>query len=355
MNHVELGYGRAALPFEFEGGRFDVLEAEAGNERPLTDAEVGAAIDDPLDSQPLEDILSPGESVLVVVSDATRATGSAQVVNLLVRRLIALGVAPYDLRVIFATGLHRAVTREEKAELLTPFIVQRVRTLAHDAADESAHVSMGETERGTPIELDRALFDHSHVILTGAVGFHYFAGFTGGRKSICPGLASARTIAATHMLALDFERGGRRPGVATAVLDGNAVSEECERVAEIINPAFSINAIVDDHGHVKKVFAGHWRAAHRRACADYVANHSARITEKRDVIIVSCGGAPYDINMIQAHKALDMAAHACADGGTIVFLAECGDGLGRADFLKWFDSENSRTLENHLRGGYEVN
>src|ERR1044071_9958083 len=134
---IQLVYGRGTIPFEFEGGRFRVLEPEAREERPLTDAEVGAAIDDPSDSQPLEDILSPGESVLIVVSDATRATGSAQVVNLLVRRLIALGVTPYDLRIIFATGLHRAVTREEKAELLSPFLVQRVRTLAHDASYES--------------------------------------------------------------------------------------------------------------------------------------------------------------------------------------------------------------------------
>src|SRR5919112_6476197 len=190
MTRLELGYGRATLALGLEGGRFRVLDVEGSDERPLTDAEVGAAIDAPLDSQPLEDILSPGESVLVVVSDATRATGSAQVVNLLVRRLIALGVAPYDLRIIFATGIHRPVTREEKAELLSPFIVQRVRTLAHDPDAESQHVSFGATERGTPVELNRALFDHSHVILTGSVGFHYFAGFTGGRKSVCPGLVA---------------------------------------------------------------------------------------------------------------------------------------------------------------------
>src|ERR671932_1663360 len=142
MGHVELGYGRGTIPFEFEGGRFRVLEGEAERGRALTDAEVGALIDDPVDSQPLEEIISPGESVLVVVSDATRATGSAQVLNLLVRRLIALGVAPYDLRIIFATGIHRAVTREEKAELLTPFVAQRVRALAHDASDESAHITL---------------------------------------------------------------------------------------------------------------------------------------------------------------------------------------------------------------------
>src|SRR3712207_3002313 len=152
MPTVNLGYGRGSLPFEFEAGRFGVLEPEARDERPLTDAEIGAAIDDPFDSQPLEDIVSPGESALLVVSDATRATGSAQVVHLLVRRLVQLGVAPYDLRVIFATGIHRRVTREEKAELLTPFVVQRVRTLDHDAHDPARHVSLGETERGTPVE-----------------------------------------------------------------------------------------------------------------------------------------------------------------------------------------------------------
>lgn len=355
MSQLQLGYGRGTLAFEFEGGRFQVLESEGADERPLTDAEVGAAIDDPLDSQPLEDILSPGESVLIVVSDATRATGSAQVVNLLVRRLIALGVAPYDLRIIFATGLHRAVTREEKAELLSPFIVQRVRTLAHDASDESAHVSMGSTERGTPIELDRALFEHSHVILTGAVGFHYFAGFTGGRKSVCPGLASRRTIEATHLHALDFERGGRRSGVGTGLLDGNAVHEECERIAAEVAPSFLINTVTDASGRVVRVYAGDWRAAHRQACAEYADSHAVKITGKRSLVVVSAGGAPHDLNLIQAHKALEMASHACVEGGDIILVAECADGLGRADFIKWFDAEDSRALEARLRDSYEVN
>jgi lactate racemase len=355
MASIDLGYGHQLHQFDYDPDRFAVLAPHHSPAGALTDAEVNAALDSATDSPQLDDVLAPGDSVLIVCSDATRATGSAQIINLLVRRLIQNGTHPSDIAIIFATGIHRAVRPEEKVELLTAFIAQRIKTLNHDANDPAQMFEAGKMERGTPIEVNRALQEYAKVIVTGAVGFHYFAGFTGGRKSICPGLASARTIEATHMLALDFDRGGRRPGVGTALLDGNAVSEECERVAEIINPAFSINAIVDDHGHVEKVFAGHWRAAHRRACADYVASHSAQISDKRDVIIVSCGGAPYDINMIQAHKALDMAAHACADGGTIVFLAECGDGLGRADFLKWFDSENSRALENRLRDSYEVN
>src|SRR5436305_15063306 len=156
------------------------------------------------------------------------------------------------------------------------------------------------------------------------------------------------------MLALDFERGGRRQGVGAGLLDGNAVSDECERVAAMIEPAFSINAIVDEHGHAEKVFVGGRRAAHRRACADYASGHSAKIKEKREVVIVSCGGAPYDINMIQAHKALDMAAQACADGGTIILLAECPDGLGRADFLRWFAAADSGALAAQLRAAYAV-
>ncbi len=355
MANIQLGYGRGHVTFEFEGERFEVLEGEARAERALTDAEVGALIDEPFDSQPLEEIISPGESVLVVVSDATRASGSAQVVNLLVRRLVALGVAPYDLRVIFATGLHRPVTREEKAELLTPFIVQRVRTLAHDADDASQHASFGETERGTPVELNRALFEHSHVILTGSVGFHYFAGFTGGRKSVCPGLASRRTIEATHLQALDFERGGRRAGVGTGRLDGNAVHEECERIAAEAAPSFLINAVTDARGQIVRLYAGDWRAAHRLACAEYADSHTVRVDERRAVVVASAGGAPFDLNLIQAHKALEMAAHACAEGGHIVLVAECADGLGRADFLKWFDSPDSRALASRLREEYEVN
>jgi nickel-dependent lactate racemase len=355
MSHVELGYGRGTLAFEFEGGRFDVLEPAATDERPLTDSEIGAAIDDPYDSQPLEEIVSPGESVLIVVSDATRATGSAQVVHLLVRRLVQLGVAPVAMRVIFATGIHRRVTREEKAELLTPFLVQRIRTLDHDAADPARHISFGETERGTPVELDRALFDYSHVILTGAIGFHYFAGFTGGRKSVCPGLASARTIEATHLQALDFERGGRRAGVGTGRLDGNAVHEECERIAAECAPSFLINTVTDERGQVVRLYAGDWRAAHRRACAEYADSHSVKIPERRALVVASAGGAPFDINLIQAHKALEMASYACAEGGDIVLVAECADGLGRPDFLKWFDAADSRALEARLRDAYEVN
>ena len=354
MTEIQLGYGRRSLSFTFDENRYQVLE-NLGDEKPLTDVEIGEALDAPIQSPPPEDLFSAGDSVLIVVSDATRATASAQILNLLVRRLIQIGVSPSDLAIIFATGIHRPVTPEEKIELLTPFIAQRVKTIDHDAYNSSAMVFLGTTDRGTPVEVNRALKDFSHVVITGAIGFHYFAGFTGGRKSICPGLASARTIEATHTLALDFETGGRRAGVGTGLLDGNAVPEECERVAALIQPRFSINSVVDDRGRAVRVYAGEWRTAHRAGCREYLANHSRKIDKKRDVVIVSCGGSPHDINLIQAHKALDMAANACTDGGTIVLLAECRDGFGHPAFLKWFGEKDSRALEARLRDAYEVN
>lgn len=355
MATIELGYGRSSITFDYDRARFDVLAPDESASHPLSDAEIGTALDAPIDSPPLEELITASDSVLIVVSDATRATGSAQVVNLLVRRLIENGVSPGDIAIIFATGIHRTVRPDEKAELLTPFIAQRIRTIDHDAYDPSQLIQLGATERGTPVELNRALKEFDKVILTGAVRFHYFAGFAGGRKSICPGLAAAQTIEATHRLALDFERGGRRPGVGAGLLEGNAVSEECERLAAMIDPVFSINAIVDERGRCERVFAGHWRTAHAHACEAYAAGHSVRIAEKRELVVVSCGGSPYDINMIQAHKALDMAALACVDGGLIVLVAECADGLGRNDFLKWFESGDSRALESRLRKAYEVN
>jgi nickel-dependent lactate racemase len=205
------------------------------------------------------------------------------------------------------------------------------------------------------VELNSALREFSRVFLTGGITFHYFAGFTGGRKSICPGLASAKTIEATHMLALDFETGGRKAGVRAGALDGNAVHEECDRIASLVSPAFSVNTLVNEQKQATRIYCGDWQVAHRHACDYYLERFSIQIPSKRDVVIVSSGGFPHDINMIQAHKALDMAALACNDGGTIILLAECSDGLGRPDFLKWFAESDSRALAARLVNGYEVN
>jgi len=355
LRQIELAYGRRSFEFSFDDARFSVIDIETRKESPLSDLEIGDAFESPIASPPLDEIAGTDDSILIVVSDATRATASAQVVNLLVRRLVQAGVSPARMAVIFATGIHRPVSEKEKVELLTPFIVQRLRILEHNAYDEAKLTTIGTTESGVAVEVNSALREFSRVFLTGGISFHYFAGFTGGRKSVCPGLASAKTIEATHMLALDFDSGGRKTGVGAGLLNGNPVHEACERVANMVAPSFGINTIVDEKKRAVKMFCGDWRLAHRAACDYYLEQYSAEIAEKRDIVIASCGGFPHDINLIQAHKALDMAALACKDGGTIILLAECSDGLGRPDFLKWFDESDSSALATRLVNGYEVN
>ncbi len=354
MPTIDLKYGRNVIPFEYDAGRFEVIGLSA-EEPSLSDAEIGLRLDDPLDSLRLDEMIDAGQSVLIVVPDATRQTGCGQVVNLVVRRLIANGTAPHDVRIIFATGIHRKVTETEKEAILTPFIAQRIKTLGHDPRDLMQLVRSGETSGGIPIELNRALIEHDHVIIIGGVTFHYFAGFTGGRKLICPGLGSSRTVSETHKLAFDCDTHSRRDGVETGKLDGNAVNEAFMEIVEKVSPAFAINTIVNDAGEIVDLFCGNWRTSHRTACDAYAAQHTVQIAEKRNLVIVSCGGYPFDINLIQAHKALEAASHACIDGGTIIFLAECADGMGRDDFLKWFDAENSDSLAKLLCEKYQVN
>ncbi|MEP6788608.1 MAG: nickel-dependent lactate racemase, partial [Acidobacteriota bacterium] len=343
MAQIDLKYGRTGIPFEYDETRFDVL-GQTTERLPLSDAEIGHKLDQPIDSESIEEIVSPGESVLIVVPDATRQTACGQVVNLVVRRLIANGTAAHDIHIMFATGIHRKVTEDEKDAILTPFIAQRIKTLDHDPRDLMQLIRLGETSGGSPIELNRALTDHNHVIIIGGVTFHYFAGFTGGRKLICPGLASARTITETHKLAFDCTTRSRRDGVDTGLLDGNAVNEAFMEIVAKLEPAFAITTIVNDAGHAVDLYCGNWKTSHRAACDSYAAEHTIHLAEKRDLVIVSSGGYPHDINMIQAHKALETASHACNDGGTIIFLAECADGLGRDDFLKWFEAPDSDGL-----------
>ncbi|MDQ2746286.1 MAG: nickel-dependent lactate racemase [Acidobacteriota bacterium] len=354
MPYIELKYGKSNISFDYDETLYQVLGNQF-DKTALTDRELGEQFEKPTASPPLEEIVNQGETVLIVVPDATRQTASGQVVNLLVRRLIANGTMPHDIRIIFATGIHRQVTEDEKKDLLTPFIYQRIKTLDHQPRDLANLVRLGETADGIPIELNRALVEHDKIIIVGGISFHYFAGFTGGRKLICPGLASSRTIAATHKLAFDCATKSRREGVDTGILDGNAVHEAFMRVVEKLPPSFAVNTIVNERGEATDLFVGDWIASHHAACEFFAAENTVEISEKRDIVIVSGGGNPHDVNMIQAHKALDAASRACTDGGTIILLAECAEGLGRKDFLDWFEAENSARLAEKLCESYQVN
>ena len=353
MTTFDLDYGTDSKKFEAEEGRFELL-GESAHGTPLSDKELGDAFDNPIASEPIEDLVQPGESVLLVVPDATRAVGAGQVTNLLVRRLIANGTMPYDISVIIATGLHRKVTQEEKESILTPFIVQRVKVFDHDPTNLMGFVRVGETSSGIPIELNRVAVEAKHVILIGGINFHYFAGFTGGRKLICPGLASKRTVVGTHSLAFDAERKTRANGVGTGELEGNPVNEAFVEAASFLNPTFAFNTFVDRAGEINRLFCGNWKESHTEACRRYLENRSAAIEEKRPIVIVSAGGIPNDINLIQSHKALNAAARACEEGGTIVLVAECLEGAGSREFEKFLGYGDKSRIADEIAENYAV-
>lgn len=353
MAEISLKYGRGERIVHYDETRFSVLSTP-GDTPPLSDIEIGDRLDSPIDSPPLEDIIEPGETVLIVVPDATREAAAGQIVNLLVRRLIANGTAPFDIAIIFATGIHRAVTAGEKERILTPFVAQRIRTLDHRPRDLMQIEQYAETASGVRVGLNRVLNEYDRVITVGSVSFHYFAGFTGGRKLICPGLASSATITATHKLAFDCEIKDRRRGVGTAKLDCNAVHEAFMEIATMAAPDLAVNTIVNERGEAVEVFCGNWITSHRAACEYFDAANTINIDEKREVVVVSCGGYPYDLDLIQAHKTLDAAVEACIPDGTILFFAECEEGLGRRDLAEWFVGGSS-AIADKLCESYKVN
>lgn len=354
MTAIRLKYGKGELALDTGESVGNIL-LPMPSPPPLTDAEINLLLDQSVDHPTIEEFTQTGGSVLIVVPDATRMAGAGQLCNLLVRRLIASGIAPFDIRIIFATGIHRAVTDAERSEILTPFIAQRIKTLDHRPSDLMSLMRVGETAGGIPVELSRALFEHDHIFTIGSVAFHYFAGFTGGRKSIVPGLASTRTIAETHKLAFDTAELSRRKGVGTGSLKGNAVHEAFVEAANFVKPSFTINTIVDEDGGITALTCGDRITSHEKACGMYAESHTVKIAKKRPLVIAGCGGSPFDINLIQAHKTLDAAAAACEEGGRIILLAECSEGLGRADMAKWFDAKNSRELAEMLAEKYQVN
>jgi len=352
---VSLGYGPERIDFAYDPERFDLLAPGEADSPELSDEALAARLGAAIGSAALEGLVGPGERVCIVVPDATRASGSARVAALLLDRLTALGVADRQIEFLVGAGTHRAPTAGEIERIVGPECFRRVVVHPHDAHDASFQARVGTTSRGTPVEVNRRLLEADRVVLVGAIGFHYFAGFSGGRKGLLPGCGSERAIQTNHLLAFDRTTLSRAAGVESGRLDGNPVNEDLEEAARIFAPTFSVNTVVGDGNRIGALYAGDWFAAHRRGCAEYLEAHSVAVAQRRKVVVVSCGGAPRDINMIQSHKALEHARVVLEDGGDLVLLARCTEGLGRADFLDWFVPGGARATAEMLLKDYRIN
>jgi nickel-dependent lactate racemase len=297
----------------------------------------------------------PGEKVVIVTSDITRYTGSEIYLPLLVERLNRKGIADGDIEILIALGIHRKQTEHEHQRIIGP-LHGRIHVSDHECDDHAALTVIGTTSNGIKVSINRKAVEADHLILTGTIGFHYFAGFGGGRKSVLPGIASRKGCMASHFAVLNpGEGGGKNPLAVTGNLEGNPVHLAMVEGCALAKPAFILNTVLAADKRIIAAFAGDWLLAHEAGCRFYRERFAYPLAEKGDLVIASCGGFPKDINLIQAHKSMEYAAQALKDGGVMILLAECRDGFGNGTFFNWFRFKRLEEFEAALRAQYEIN
>ncbi|BCA80729.1 nickel-dependent lactate racemase [Desulfuromonas sp. AOP6] len=353
MSVIELKYGDRTLTCTLPEAQ--VLRPKA--QAPPLSAEdlVRQSLTAPLGCPRLADIVHPGERVVIVTSDITRYTGSEIYLPILVGHLNDCGIADEDMEILIALGIHRPQTDSEHRKILGS-LYGRIRVSDHNCDNPADLVTLGRTAGGIPVTVNRKVTEADRVIVTGTAGFHYFAGFGGGRKGLVPGVASRETCMATHFAVFNPpEVGGKHPQAVTGVLEGNPVHAALVEAARMIAPDFVLNTVLSPRKEILGVTCGELEQAHLAACRQVEELYAVPLTEPFDLAVVSCGGHPKDINFIQAHKALDYGVGALKPGGTLVLLAACGDGFGNSTFFNWFRYQDLQEFEEQLRQHYEIN
>ena len=304
---------------------------------------------------PLLDSFRAGERVVIVTSDITRYTGSEQYLPLLVDEVNRRGIPDRDITLLIALGIHRKQTEAEHRKIVGP-LHDRITVVDHDCDNPDNLAFVGRTSNGIDVVVNRLAIEADRLILTGTIGFHYFAGFGGGRKALLPGISGRASCLASHFTVLHPKPGaGRNPQATTGVLDGNPVHKALCEACAMVGPDLIFNTVLSPDKKIIAVFAGQWDEAHRAGCRFYAEHFSYPLQEKADLVVASCGGFPKDINLIQSHKAMEYAGRALKEGGVMVLLAQCRDGYGHPSFFTWFRHQEMPEFEAALRARYEIN
>lgn len=358
MKDYSLKYDTSEIVFHVPDKVFSLVRPPVPAVSHSLNRDVDQALSSPVNCAPLHQFLSDKHRILWVISDATRKTGS-EVVLPIVREHLARAGFDFrkEMRFIVSTGIHRAPTREEMFRLAGSGVFPEAEVEAHDACDESALDDWGVTSFGNRVLLNRAVKWADAIVVAGAVGFHYFAGFSGGRKSIMPGLAGLSTIHFNHSLAIRPDGGGRRGESAVASLDRNPVHLDMVEVLRLVSThkMFCINTLTSSDDRVTGVVCGHVEDSHRLACRRYQDAHSVLIPGKADIVVGSAGGFPRDINMVQSHKPVEMARYGLKEGGVMVMAAACREGMGHDSFFPWFRFDSVEEFGKELARNYVIN
>lgn len=310
---MKLGYGNKFIDLPNSGSLEVVLPEE------LTGAGIGEienALDHPI-GRSLDDL--SGRSASILVSDITRPSPSHILLPPLVKRLREIRVS--DINVVFGLGTHRQMTPDEEGLLLKDCV-----HMPHIQHDPKRCLRLGKTERGTPVEIFEDVVSSDIIVATGNIEYHYYAGYSGGAKAILPGVASERSVAKNHELMRD-------PLSISGRLD-SPVRQDMEDAGKIAGLDFILNVVLNSRKEVVRAVAGDFVQAHRSGAAVVDRMYKKKVTPA-EIVVTCAGGRPKDLNLFQAHKALDNAKDAAAPGGTIILLAECSEGFGNQVFERW--------------------
>ncbi|MGI6169136.1 MAG: nickel-dependent lactate racemase, partial [Christensenellales bacterium] len=309
---IKLGFGKEYVEVDIpEKNLLAVLQPNELEVALRGEQEVIRALSEPIGTPRLRDIVKKGEKIAVVTSDITRPMPSSVVLPPLLEEMQAAGVSLEDVTVVLALGSHRFHTEEEKRYLVGDEVFDKVRVID---GDPSNCVHLGVTKMGTPVDIVAQVANADRIVCLGNIEYHYFAGYSGGAKAIMPGVSTREAIQSNHSRMV-------LPEAKAGALEGNPVREDIESVTDFLTIDFILNVVLDEKKTIIRAEAGHHVQAHRAACAFLDSLYKVKIPRRADIVVVSPGGYPKDLNMYQAQKALDNARHAVRDGGIIVWLA----------------------------------
>lgn len=344
--NLKLRFGEGAMNLDIdENNLLEIIKPNLVVVKVSGIEEVRRAIENPIGSKRLRDIVRPGEKIVIITSDVTRPMPSKIVLPEILRELFRAGVREEDIKIVFALGSHRKHTEEEKRYLVGDDVYSRIQCIDSDIND---CIRMGITSSGTPVDIFRPVAEADRRICLGNIEYHYFAGYSGGAKAIMPGVSTRQAIQANHSkMTMEWSKTGE--------LERNPVRLDIEEAISFVPIDFILNVVLDENKNIIKAVAGHYIKAHREGCKFLDELYKVKISRKADIVIVSAGGYPKDINLYQAQKALDNAKHAVRKGGIIILLASCKEGFGEKVFEKWIMRANSPDdLINEIQRNFEL-
>lgn len=295
---------------------------------PLADpaAAVAEALAHPIGSAPLGELARGRKSACIVISDITRPVPNQTILPPMLSTLEAAGIAREAITILIATGMHRPNLGGELEHMVGRDVMTRYRIENHFCQDPENYRRIDCID-GAPIEVNRHYLDADLHILTGLIEPHFYAGFSGGRKAILPGISSFETMKFMHSYRMI-----EHPRVANCVLDGNPFHEYGLRICELARVDFIVNVVLNKRREVGGVFAGHYDRAHRAGCQVVERHSTCAVGEPLDLMITSGGGFPLDATFYQISKALTCARNVLRKGGDIVVACGCQEGLGGREF-----------------------